>query len=123
MQKANKTISITTATLVFLVAIGSFSLSYSALRDVAIQNGIDESLAYIWPLLVDFSMIVFSLSVVNAYLQSETTWKQWGLVGVYTIATVSFNVAHAPHDLQAQVVAAIAPVSLFFSFAICLIMP
>ncbi len=118
MQKANKTISLTTATLVFLVAIGSFSLSYSALRDVAIQNGIDESLTYIWPLLVDFSMIVFSLSVVNAYLQSESTWKQWALVGVYTVATVSFNVLHAPQNLQAMVVAAIAPVSLFFSFEI-----
>jgi len=56
------------------------------------------------------------LAVVNAYLQSESTWRQWALVGIYSIATVSFNIAHAPNNLQAQIVASIAPISLFFSF-------
>jgi hypothetical protein len=67
-------------------------------------------------LLIDASLIVFSLAVVNAHLLSESTWKQWSLVGIYTVATIGFNVAHAPAGLQAQIVAAIAPVSLFFSF-------
>lgn len=115
-MKANKAISITTAALVFLVALGSFALSYTALRDMAARNGIDGTLSYIWPLLIDLALIVFSLSVVNSYLQSENTKKQWALVGIYTIATIGFNIAHAPNNLQAQVVAAIAPVSLFFSF-------
>jgi Trp operon repressor len=115
-MRANKAISILTAGLVFLVAIGSFALSYSALQDLAVKNGIEGTLSYIWPLLIDASLIVFSLAVVNAYLQSESTWRQWALVGIYSIATVSFNVAHAPDNLQAQIVAAIAPVSLFFSF-------
>jgi DNA-binding transcriptional regulator YiaG len=105
-----------TALLVFLVALGSFALSYNALQDMATGNGITGWLSYIWPLLIDFSLIVFSLSVVNAYLQSESTWKQWSLVGIYTVATIGFNVAHAPNNLLAQIVAAIAPVSLFFSF-------
>jgi hypothetical protein len=114
----HKIISTITALLVFLVALGSFALSYSALQDMAIRNGITGWLSYIWPLLIDFSLIVFSLAVVNAYLHSEKTWKQWSLVGIYTIATIGFNVAHAPNNLQAQIVAAIAPVSLFFSFEI-----
>lgn len=115
-MKANKIIALTTAFFVFLLAIGSFALSYSALQDVATQNGITGLLSYVWPLLIDFSLIVFSLAVVNAYLQSESTSRQWALVGVYTLATIGFNVAHAPNNLQAQIVAAIAPVSLFFSF-------
>lgn len=115
-MKAVKTIALTTAVLVFLVALGSFALSYHNLRQMAIDNGITGNLAYVWPLLIDFSLIVFSLSVVNAYLQSESTFKQWSLVGVYTVATISFNVMHAPDNLQSQIVAAIAPVSLFFSF-------
>ena len=115
-MRANKAIALTTAALVFLVALGSFTLSYNALRDYAAHNGIPGHLAYIWPLLIDFALIVFSLSVVNSYLQSESTFKQWGLVGVYTLATIGFNVAHAPGNLAAQIVAAIAPVSLFFSF-------
>jgi len=115
-MKANKVIAATTAALVFLVALGSFALSYNALRDYAVKNGIPGNLAYIWPLLIDFALIVFSLSVVNAYLQSEKTYKQWGLVGIYTLATIGFNIAHAPGNLAAQIVAAVAPVSLFFSF-------
>ena len=115
-NRINKIISIVTALLVFMVAIGSFALSYSNLRLLAQESGIAGFLSYVWPLLIDASLIVFSLAVVNAYLQSESTWKQWSLVGIYSIATVSFNVAHAPNSLQAQIVASIAPISLFFSF-------
>lgn len=117
-MKANTIISYLTAGLVLAVALGSFALSYSALHGLAIQNGINGSLSYIWPLLIDASLIVFSLAVVNAYLQSESTYKQWGLVGIYTIATIGFNVLHAPNDIQSRIVAAIAPISLFFSFEI-----
>jgi TolA-binding protein len=115
----NKTINliqILTALLVFLVALGSFTLSYNALQDIALSNGIIGRLSYIWPLLIDFALIVFSLSVVNAYLQGQATWKQWGLVGLYTLATIGFNILHAPDTWQARIVAGIAPVSLFFSF-------
>jgi len=114
----HRIISLITALLVAAVALGSFAISYNALYDMAIRNGIVGPLAYVWPLLVDMSMIVFSLSVVNAYLHAETTWRQWGLVIIYTIATIAFNVLHAPSNLQARVIAAIAPVSLFFSFEI-----
>jgi len=115
-NKIVKVISVVTALLVFLLAIGSFALSYNALQDMAVKNGITGWLSYVWPLLIDASLIVFSLAVVNAHLQSESTVKQWLLVGLYTIGTVAFNVLHAPDNLQSRVVAAIAPVSLFFSF-------
>ena len=118
-MRPNALIQFSTAFLVLLVAVGSFALSYNALKDVALSNGITGWwLAYVWPFLIDFALIVFSLAIVNAYLQSESTWKQWSLVGIYTMATIGFNIAHAPNDLQARVVAAIAPVSLFFSFEI-----
>jgi DNA-binding transcriptional regulator GbsR (MarR family) len=117
-MRTNTLIQLTTAFLVLLVAAGSFALSYNALKEVALSNGITGRLAYLWPFLIDFALIVFSLAIVNAYLQSESTWKQWSLVGLYTVATIGFNIAHAPNDLQARIVAAIAPVSLFFSFEI-----
>lgn len=105
-----------TAILVFLVTLGSFILSYNALREMALHNGIPERLSYIWPLLVDFSLIVFSLSVVVASLHNESTVRHWLLVGIYTITTCVFNVLHAPDILVAQVIAIIAPVTLFFTF-------
>lgn len=117
-MKANRLISILTAVLVLSIGIASFILSYNALRDFALHNGVTGKLASIWPLLIDASMVVFSLSVVNSYLHSEDTKKQWALVGIYTVATIGFNVLHADDTLQARVVASIAPLSLFFSFEI-----
>lgn len=111
-----KTISIVTAILVFLLAVGSFVLSFDALRQYAIAHGVTEQHSLIWAGLIDLSLVIYSLAVVNAYLQTESTWKQWALVGLYTIGTVVFNILHAPNNLQSQIVAAIAPVSLFFSF-------
>lgn len=111
-----KTVSVLNAVMVACVAVGSFALSYSNLRLMAEENGITGPLSYIWPLLIDFALVVFSLSVVVAYARAESTWRQWSLVVIYTIGSVVFNIIHAPNDLRSQVVASIAPVSLFFSF-------
>lgn len=115
-EDQSRKISILNAILVSLVAIGSFALSYRNLRLMAVENGITGPLSYIWPLLIDFALIVFSLSVVVAYARAESTWRQWSLVIVYTIATVAFNVWHSEPELTARIVSAIAPISLFFSF-------
>lgn len=112
----NKTIAWVTSALVLVVAIISFILSYHALREMAFANGLTGHLSYLWPLLVDLSMIVFSLCVVTAHLYSETVWKQWLLVGLYTITTCGFNWLHAPDTWIAHTVAIVPPVSLFFSF-------
>lgn len=112
----NKTIAWVTSALVLVVAIISFILSYHALREMAFANGLAGQLSYLWPLLVDLSMIVFSLCVVTAHLYGETVWKQWLLVGLYTITTCGFNWLHAPDTWIAHTVAIVPPVSLFFSF-------
>jgi len=117
-QKSNliETFSRISAALVALLAAGAFLLSYNALRAVAAQNGIPGWQSYLWPLLVDFALIVFSLSVVRNSLLGERTRWPWLLVALYTAATVSFNILHAPANLTARVVAVVAPVSLFLSF-------
>lgn len=113
---ANGVISFVTGLLILLIAIGSFALSYNNLHQTALAYGVDSGLAIIWPLLIDFALIVFSLAVVRASLYSERTWWPWLLVGLYTVGTLSFNVLHAPDNLTAQVVAVVAPLSLFLSF-------
>lgn len=112
----NKTIAWLTSSLVLIIAIISFIISYHALREVATRGGQTGQLSYLWPLLIDLSMIVFSLCVVTAHLYSESVWKQWVLVGLYTIATCAFNWLHAPDNWLAHAVAIVPPVSLFFSF-------
>ena len=109
-------VSVVTAVLVLLLAAGSFAISWDALRDMALRYGFEGWRANIWPLLVDASLVIFSLAVVNAHLNVESVWRQWGLVFIYTAGTVFFNVLHAPDNTMARVMAAVAPVSLFFSF-------
>lgn len=109
-------IAVSTALLVLGIAIVSFTLSYNVLQKVAEENGVGARLSYLWPLLVDASLVTFSLAIVHAYLQSESPIKQWGLVGLYTLGTIAFNIAHADATIMSRIVAGIPPVSLFFSF-------
>lgn len=111
-----KLIAILTSILVLIVAAMSFALSYHALQGVALANGLPTSLSYVWPLLIDFALVVFSLCVVTAHLYSESTWRQWALVIGCSIATSVYNYLHAPANLIAQSVAVVPPVMLFFSF-------
>ena len=111
-----KLIALTTSTLVLIIALISFILSYHALQGVASTFGLDGYLSYLWPLLIDFSLIVFSLCVVTAHLHDESTWRQWLLVGLSTVLTCTYNYLHAPDNFIAHSVAVIPPIMLFFSF-------
>ena len=117
----NKTIAWATSVLVFIVAAISFALSYHALQGVAAANGLTGWLSYIWPLLVDFSLVVFSLCVVSAHLYSESTWKQWCLVSISTSLTVFYNALYAYPEMliplaQRLLIIDLPPVMLFCSF-------
>lgn len=109
-------VSTIAALLVGLLAAGAFTLSYAALWDMAITYGVPPRLAWIWPILIDFGLIVFSLDVVRVSLYGETPWKSWVMVALYTVATVAFNVLHAPDNLTARVIAVVAPMTLFLTF-------
>ena len=125
-MNTTKIIAWLTAITVAIIAVLSFTLSYAALYEMALSNGYPAVLAYIWPLLIDAPLVVFSLATVNAYLHNESTTKQWSLVGIYTLLTIFFNALHAPTigdvipvsvaPILPLIVAIIAPVSLFFSF-------
>lgn len=113
---ANGVISFVTGLLILLIAIGSFALSYNNLHQTALAHGVGPNLAYIWPLLIDFALVVFSLAVVQSNLNNEPAYRRWLMVALYTIATIAFNVYHAPANIAAQIVAVVAPVTLFLSF-------
>lgn len=113
---ANGVISFVTGLLILLIAIGSFALSYSNLHQTALTHNVPGGLAWIWPLLIDFALIVFSLAVVQSNLNNEPAYRRWLMVALYTMATIAFNVYHAPANLAAQIVAVVAPVTLFLSF-------
>lgn len=108
------------AWLVGILALLSFVLSYSALRDVAMSNGVTGAygiLSLIWPLIIDGALVVFALAVVRASLSKDGQIWLWGLVLLFTGATIYFNVTHASDTtLTARLVALMPPVALFLSF-------
>jgi hypothetical protein len=113
-------ISKLTSWLVGILAGIAFILSYNALQGIALAAGLSWWLSLLWPLLVDFALVVFSLSVVRASLLNERPWWPWCLVAVSTIATIVFNLVHVSPGVDLQLirwsVAVMPPVALFLSF-------
>ena len=120
MQRINHLISLVSALLVLFLAGSAFFLSFDSLKDLAVQIGIAEPIAWLYPAIIDGSIIVFSLSVLRANLTRERTVYPWVLVSVFTLLSVVLNIIHAQQELLAQFLAAIPPVALFLSFELLL---
>lgn len=102
--------------LVFLLAVGAFVLSYAALWDTALSYGVPSALAWLWPLLVDGAIVVFSLAVVrNGLLGEKTVWP-WALVILFTVGTIVLNGIHSDGRYVSIAVAVVAPIALVLAF-------
>lgn len=115
-MNAQKLISLATGVLVFFLAACAFTLSYDALRQVALAAGVNPLLAYLWPLSIDSFMVAACLSSLRASLQGERAWLAWGLVAVFTCLSILFNVSHILPLLPAWLVFAIPPLVVFLAF-------
>ena len=116
-----KLLSILTGLLTLTIAIIGFTLSYNALWQVAIDYGIPVNLAPLWPLLIDATLIVFSIGVLNSVVNNGGTRGGWVLVGVFTLLTLIFNAVHVftPEYVKPLVkllVAFVPPVAMFLAF-------
>ena len=116
MTKTNRHLSLLTGLLVAFLAAAAFWLSFGALRDLAVQQGIAPDVAWLYPAIIDGAIIVFSLSVVQVSLAGERPRYPWVLVGVFTGLSVMLNVLHAAATILPKLMAAIPPVALFLSF-------
>lgn len=64
LRRSAVTFWCTVAMTVFLAA-GAFVLSFEALRDLAVRNGIPEQLAWIWPMIIDVTIAQATLALVT----------------------------------------------------------
>lgn len=82
--------------LVALIGAGGFILSYGALLSIGISNGMPADWrGYIWPLLTDAGLIVFSLSLLTAQVTRQKVSGWVVVVGALSVASIIFNVSHA----------------------------
>lgn len=114
--------------LVLLLAAGAFALSYAGLKDLAAKNGVEPGLVWVWPLVLDGAIIVFSVCAFRAGICGESIAYPMFLVVISTLASIAFNILHAPIPEDAtfwsraamipRVMASIPPLALFLSFEV-----
>ncbi|MFD3463995.1 DUF2637 domain-containing protein [Nocardia fluminea] len=100
-----------------LIGIGAaaFVLSFAALQDLAIMGGTRRGLAWLFPVIVDGTIIQATMAVIALPPKSaEHKWFSWILVGGAAVS-VSSNSVHAyltGHSWGGALLAAIPPLAL-----------
>jgi hypothetical protein len=97
---------------VIALAAAAFTLSYDALHQLAVDSRVRPALAWLWPVVIDGTIVVALLTVLAAKRAATRAGYPWALAGLFSLASVAFNVAHAPDRPVAQLVFAMAPVAL-----------
>ncbi|MEU6318175.1 DUF2637 domain-containing protein [Streptomyces sp. NPDC047009] len=103
-------------TAVFLTTVAAFEsvgfrLSYEALHRVAVDNGVGESSAWMFPVLVDGGIVLGSIGVVRALAGRRSTRPYWTVTVGFTLASWAFNVSNAPRSAGGWAVATVAPLA------------
>jgi len=116
-QRMVKGISRTSCVMVFGLAAASFTLSFESLRTLAEEEQVvAENLSWIFPLVIDGSIVVFSLSALRSSLREESAWFNRLLVIIVTLLSVALNISHVECEALAMILAGTPPVLLFLSF-------
>ena len=102
----------TSAAGVIVLAAAAFTLSYDALHQLALDSRVRPALAWLWPVVIDGTIVVALLTVLAANRAARRAGYPWALAGLFSAASVAFNIAHAPDRPVAQRVFAMAPVAL-----------
>jgi len=76
------------------LAAGAFTLSFTALTDLATNAGIRADLAWIWPLIVDGLVVAATVAVVALSGRRER-WYPWLLLVSAAAASIAANAYHA----------------------------
>jgi hypothetical protein len=97
---------------VLVLAAAAFTLSYDALHQLALDSRVRPALAWLWPVVIDGTIVVALLTVLAAKRAAARASYPWTLAGLFSLASVAFNIAHAPDRPVAQLVFAMAPVAL-----------
>ena len=110
----NRLIAWLTGILTLSLAVFSFILSFNALTDLAAQHKV--SIPYLFPFLVEFAVVIFSLNALYRSLNGESATWQWTLIIGSSLLAGTFNVVHAEANLVSQTMAAMPSLFLLLSF-------
>lgn len=106
-----------------LVGLAAALLSFASLADLAARAGYPAELSYLWPGIVDGTILLATMAIVvlgpHGELQRANRRFFWLVLATAAVVSVGGNVVHAllPHDAALPVwlaipIAAVAPLSL-----------
>ncbi len=110
----NRTIAWISGSLTLLLVLFSFILSYKNLVALAAEKGLPVPALFPW--VVEFAVVVFSVGVLRRSLQGERAVWGWSLVIGSSLTAMVFNVVHAQNDLISRVMHAIPSIFMLLSF-------
>lgn len=110
-----------TVVLTVAVALASFALSFASLRDAALWGRVPESLAFLVPVVIDASVLVYGLVALVLRARGSSSAWAWTLMLGFTVVSIGANDAHA-YDVGPElrtivgvVLVALAPLSVLTS--------
>src|SRR5215217_1483240 len=107
---SDRTLRTLTWLLVGAIALIAFAVSFEAISAYAAGVGaFPRPLRWCAPLLVDTFTIAATLVILARSRDGVRATYAWSLVAVASAVSVALNIAHAPHRLPAQLVAALPP--------------
>jgi hypothetical protein len=110
---STRTLRTLTALLVGAIALIAFAVSFEAISAYAAGVGaFPTALRWCAPLLVDTFTLAACLVILARSRDGVRAVYAWSLVVTASSVSVALNVAHAPHRLSAQLVAALPPAAL-----------
>jgi hypothetical protein len=81
----------TSATGVLILAAAAFTLSYDALHQLALDSSVRPGLAWLWPVVIDGTIVIVLLTVLAAKRAAARAGYPWALAGLFSSASVAFN--------------------------------
>src|SRR6266511_3813080 len=81
---------------VLVLAAAAFTLSYDALHQLALDSRVRLGLAWMWPVVIDGTIVVALLTVLAAKRAAGRIGYSWALAGLFSAASVASNSARAP---------------------------
>lgn len=86
-----------------VIAVGAFILSFAALTDLAMRSGIEDHLAWIWPIIVDGMIVAATVAIValNGHERRALVYP-WSLLFFGAIVSTAANSVHAILTVEAS---------------------
>ena len=122
MNKVLRATLVSAVVITTVIGIASFVLSFAALWDLATMAGVPRNLSWLWPVIVDGTILQATISVIAlAQFDEQRSGRRffWAVLVIAALVSIGANAMHAfisqtgtLHPALSATIATVAPVSL-----------